>query len=53
MIKNGKNRAKRMSMEERWRRYEQAKQDLFYRMKDMTPEQVADAHAAIREKYRV
>ncbi len=53
MIKNSKNRVKHMSFDERLRRYEQDKQDLFYRMKDMTPEEVADAHAAIREKWRI
>ncbi len=53
MIKNSKNRVKHMSMDERWRRYEQDKQELFFKLHTMTPEQIAEAHAAIREKWRV
>lgn len=53
MIKNSKSRAKNMSMEERWRRYEQDKQELLCRSKDMTLDEINDAYAAIREKWRV
>lgn len=52
MIKQ-KNRAKNMSMDERWRGYEQDKRELYTRLGNMTVEQIAAAHAELRDKWRV
>lgn len=48
-----RSQIKHMSADERMRHYQQEKDDLFYRMRNMTAQEVRDAHEALREKWRV
>lgn len=47
------NEIKRMKPEERLSHYEQEKNELFYQVKNMTADEVRDAHEALRKKWRV
>ena len=44
---------RQMKPDERLRHYEQDKAELFYRMKDMTPEEIREAREAIQKKWKV
>lgn len=47
------NQIKHMSADERMRHYQQEKDELFYQMRNMTAQEVRDAHEALREKWMV
>ena len=53
MMRVTASQIKHMSADERNRRYEQEKDELFYHMKNMTAEEVRDAHESLRKKWRV
>ena len=44
---------KRMKPDERLRHYEREKNELFFQVKNMTADEVRDAHEALRKKWRV
>lgn len=48
-----RSQIKHMSADERMRRYERDKNELFYQMRTMTAQEVRDAHEALRQKWRV
>lgn len=48
-----RSQIKHMSADERMRHYQQEKDDLFYQMRNMTAQEVRDAHEDLRKKWMV
>ena len=53
MMTMTRSQIKHMSADERMRHYQQEKDDLFYQMRNMTAQEVRDAHEDLRKKWMV